>query len=43
MNFLSNTLRDNSYKKILKLYKNKFSKEFIIKNYQLDLIFKEIS
>jgi len=43
MNFLSNTLKNNSYKKILKLYKKKFSKEFIIKNYQLDLTFKEIS
>lgn len=43
MNFLSNTLKDNSYNKIFKSYKKKFSKKFIKKNYQLDLIFKEKS
>lgn len=43
MNLFSNTLKIKSYIKILKSYKKKFSKEFIIKNYQLNLIFKKIS
>ena len=43
MNFFSNILKVKSYTKILKSYKKKFSKEFKIKSYHLDLIFKEIS